>query len=630
MKEKAENLTWDQNITKLGIDYSEDERKALKKLYEETMKFVNEAEIVKGTVVGINNQDVIINIGIKSDGLISLAEFRDMPELKVGDEVEVYVEEQENSKGQLVLSRKKAKLMKVWAIIQDSLENGTLLETLVKRRTKGGLIVDFQGVEAFLPGSQIDVKPVRDFDLFLDKVIDVIVIKINHLTDNVIVSHKAVIERNLESQKTSILNQIEKGQILEGIVKNMTSFGVFVGLGGIDGLLHITDIAWRRISHPEEVLELGQKIKVVVTDFDEERKRISLGMKQLTPNPWEQLPSTLTIGAKVKGTIVNIADYGAFLEIMPGIEGLIHISEMSWSQHLKKVEDLFHVGDEVEAIVLSLDKDEKKMSLGTKQLMQDPWAKEGILEKYAANTKHVGTIKSITHFGALVELEEGIDGLLHISDLSWNKKINHPTDVLKQGEQLNLLVLELDQANRRVSLGLKQLEENPWETYEESFQVGSLHKGTIVKKTDKGAFVQLPHHLEGFAPKRHLMKEDGQEAVFNESLEFEVIEFSKLSKRIIVALPASLKGNKPTFAKKEFHHSRHNESFITSERATLGDLEELAALKKQLDAQKGVTGDVLSYMSTEGHVAEWLGWGLQNPLRWFDSTRDLFKKLSVA
>lgn len=585
MKEKAENLTWDPNITKLGIDYSEEERKELKKLYEETLKLVAESEVVQGTVVGINNRDVIVNIGVKSDGLISISEFRDTPDIQIGDPVDVYVEEKENSKGQLVLSRKKAKLMKVWEVIQDSAEKGNILEARVKRRTKGGLIVDLEGVEAFLPGSQIDVKPVRDFDIFLDKTIDVAVIKINHLTDNVIVSHKAVIEKSLENQKTTILSKLEKGQILEGIVKNMTSFGVFVGLGGIDGLLHITDISWRRISHPEEVLELGQKIRVVVTDFDEEKKRISLGMKQLTPNPWGELPDYVQIGAKVKGKIVNIADYGAFLEIVPGIEGLIHISEMSWSQHLKKVEELVHIGDEIEAVVLNLDKDEKKMSLGIKQLTQDPWAKEELPEKYAPGTKHTGTVKNITHFGALVELEEGIDGLLHISDLSWTKKINHPTDVLKIGEQIELLILEFDRENRRLSLGLKQLEENPWETYEEIFQVGSIHHGTITKKTDKGAFIQLPHGLEGFVPKRHLIKENGQEAGVNEQLEFEIIEFSKSNKRIVLAHTASLKTAKPATAKKEYQ-PRNTGNFISSEKATLGDLEELASLKKQLDAQK--------------------------------------------
>jgi small subunit ribosomal protein S1 len=584
MKEKVENLHSHAKINKFGMDYSGEERKELKKLYEDNVKIVTEAQVVQGTLVGITNRDVIINIGVKSDGLVPLSEFRDMPDIKVGDQVDVYVEEQENSKGQLILSRKKAKLMKVWKVIEDSLANGTILEAVVSRRTKGGLIVDLEGVEAFLPGSQIDIKPVRDFDIFLDKTIDVVVIKINYQTDNVIVSHKAVIERSLENQKSTILSKLVKGQVLEGIVKNMTSFGVFVGLGGIDGLLHITDIAWKRISHPEEVLELGQKIRVVVTDFDEERKRISLGMKQLTPNPWEQLPDHIQVGAKVKGKIVNMADYGAFLEIVPGVEGLIHISEMSWSQHLKKVEDFLHIGDEVEAVILSLDRDEKKMSLGIKQLTPDPWAQEGLEQKYAAGTKHEGMVKSITHFGALIELEAGIDGLLHISDLSWTKKINHPTDVFKLGDKLMLLVLEFDRENRRLSLGLKQLEENPWEVYENAFQVGSIHQGTVIKKTDKGAFVQLPYGLEGFVSKRHLIKEDGQEAAVNEQLEFEIMEFSKPNKRIVLAHKTSAKPSKPA-AKKEFQ-LRSVGNFVTAEKSTLGDIEELATLKKQLEAQK--------------------------------------------
>ena len=585
MKETAENLTWDRNITKLGVSYSEEERRELRKLYADTLKPVIESAVVKGAVVGINKRDIIINIGVKSDGLISVSEFRDKPDIKIGDQVDVYVEEQENSKGQLVLSRKKAKLMKVWEIIQESAEKGTILEAVVKRRTKGGLIVDLEGVESFLPGSQIDIKPVRDFDMFLDKTIDVIVIKINNLTDNVIVSHKAVIERSLENQKTNILSKLEKGQILEGIVKNMTTFGVFVGLGGIDGLLHITDIAWRRINHPDEVLELGQKIRVVVTDFDEERKRISLGMKQLTPNPWEQLPDYIQVGAKAKGKIVNVADYGAFLEIMPGIEGLIHISEMSWSQHLKKVEEVVKIGEEIEAVVLSLDKEEKKMSLGIKQLTQDPWAQDGLEQKYAADSKHVGTVKNITHFGALVELEEGIDGLLHISDLSWTKKINHPTDMLKIGDKIELVILEFDRENRRLSLGLKQLDENPWETYETTFQLGTTHMGTVIKKTDKGAFVELSQGLEGFVPKRHLVKENGQEADINEQLEFEVIEFSKANKRIVLAHNPGVKTNKPVNTKKEFQ-PRNTGNSMTSEKTTLGDMEEFAMLKKQLEAQK--------------------------------------------
>jgi small subunit ribosomal protein S1 len=584
MKEKVKNLPGGHSVTKFGMDYNAEEKQELRKAYEEHVKLVTEAQVVKGIIVGISNRDVIINIGVKSDGLVALSEFRDTPDIKVNDEVDVYIEEQENSKGQLVLSRKKAKLMKVWEIIEDSAANGIILEAVVRRRTKGGLIVDLEGVEAFLPGSQIDVKPVRDFDIFLDKTIDVIVIKINHQTDNVIVSHKAVIERSLETQKTTILSKLIKGQVLEGIVKNMTTFGVFVGLGGIDGLLHITDIAWRRINHPEEVLTLGQKIRVVVTDFDEERKRISLGMKQLTHNPWEELPAHLQVGAKVKGKIVNMADYGAFLEIIPGIEGLIHISEMSWSQQLKKVGDFLHIGDEVEAVVLSLDKEEKKMSLGMKQLTPDPWAEEGLEQKYTVGTKHEGVVKNTTHFGALVELQKGIDGLLHISDISWTKKINHPADVLKVGDKLSILVLEFDRDNRRLSLGLKQLEENPWEMYADIFQVGSLHTGAVVKKIDKGAFIQLPHELEGFVPKRHLVKENGQEASVSEQLEFEVIEFSKQNKRIVLAhKTGAAKASKPP-VKRDFQPRAAH--VATSEKSTLGDIAELVSLKKQLEAQK--------------------------------------------
>ncbi len=583
-EEIAENFIWDQNTNKFGVGYSEEERKALTSLYEKNLQPVNESEIVKGTVVSINDREVIINIGVKSDGLVPISEFRDMPDLKPGDEVEVYVEVQENSKGQLILSRKKAKLMKAWHIIQEAADSQREIEAFVKRRTKGGLIVDVVGIEAFLPGSQIDIKPIRDFDTFVGKTIDVAVIKINHTTDNVVVSHKAIIEKSLESQKNIILSKLEKGQILEGIVKNMTSFGVFVGLGGIDGLLHITDIAWRRINHPEELLELGQKIKVVVTDFDEEKKRISLGMKQLTPHPWESLPETLQVGAKVKGRIVNVADYGAFLEIMPGVEGLIHISEMSWSQHLKKVQDVLKVGDEVEAIVLSLDRAEKKMSLGIKQLTEDPWAKAGFQEKYAVGTKHTGIVRNIAHYGALVELEEGIDGLLHVSDLSWVRKVSHPGDMLKLGEQLEVVVLEFDQEHRKLSLGLKQLEENPWEAYEGTFQVDSIHPATIVKKTDKGAFVELPYGLEGFVPKRYLVKEDGREAELNEQLDLQIVEFSKVNKRILLALPGTVKKEKPSPKKETPQRTMPNVGGY--EKSTLGDIEALATLKKQLESQK--------------------------------------------
>jgi len=589
MKEKAENLTLEPTHTTIGFDYSEEERKAFEKMYEDTLKIIEEAEVVKGTVVGINSREVIINIGVKSDGIIPLSEFRDMPEIKVGDEVDVYIEEQENNKGQLVLSRKKAKLKKVWEQIEDSITNGTIMEALVKRRTKGGLIVDLEGIEAFLPGSQIDIKPVRDFDIFLDKAIDVIVIKINNLTDNVIVSHKAVIEKSLENQKVTILNTLEKGQILEGIVKNMTNFGVFVGLGGIDGLLHITDISWQRINHPEEVLQLGQKIKVVVTDFEEERKRISLGMKQLTPNPWETMPESIEVGSKLKGKIVNIADYGAFLEIAPGIEGLIHISEISWSQHVKKVEDVLKLGDETEAVVLSLDRANKKMSLGIKQLTPDPWLQEKLEEKYVAGKKVTGIIKNIAHFGALIELEPGIDGLLHISDISWIKKINHPSDVMKLGDNIEVVILEFDKENKRIALGLKQLEQNPWETYESVFEVGSIHEGTVTKKTDKGACILLPYNLEGFVPKRHLIKENGQEVAINENLKLEIIEFSKANKRIVLAHGTAKKSAKQQQSNASASGTQKEyipRNLVTAEKSTLGEIEALASLKKQLEDDK--------------------------------------------
>ena len=575
MKKTARNLTSDQATTaiKFGFDYIAEERAELTKLYEETLTPINKYEVVKGTVVGINKRDVIINIGVKSDGLVSLSEFRDMPNLKPGDEVEVYIEEQENAKGQLVLSRKKAKLMKAWEIIQDAADSDKIIEASVKRRTKGGLIVDLGGIEAFLPGSQIDVKPVRDFDAFVGKSIDVAVVKINHTTENVIVSHKALIEKSLESQR-SIISNLEKGQILEGVIKNMTNFGVFIGLGSIDGLLHITDISWRRISHPGEVLELGQKVKVVVTDLDEDKKRVSLGMKQLIPHPWENLPASLQVGSKVKGKIINIVDYGAFFEIMPGVEGLIHISEMSWSQYLKKVQDVLRVGDEIEVVILTINREEKKMSLGIRQLTEDPWTKEELQQKYAVGTKHTGIIRSIAHFGALVELEEGIDGLLHISDLSWTKRINHPADVLKLEDKVELVVLEIDKENRRLALGLKQLEENPWDVYEETFQIYSIHPGIITKKTDKGAFIELTYGLEGFVPKRHLIKEDGQEAAINEKLNFQVIEFSKANKRIVLAHATTFKKDKNS--PKREHYPPNTGNMIGAEKSTL---EELVAQK---------------------------------------------------
>ncbi len=589
MNPTAATSNWEptSSTIKFGIEYTDQERAALTQSYEATLTSIKEHEVVKGIVVAISNRDVIINIDFKSDGLVPLNEFRDLPDLKPGDEVEVYVEKQEDARGQLVLSHKKAKLVRGWEQIQAAADNSEVIEGLVKRRTKGGLIVDIYGIEAFLPGSQIDVKPVRDFDAYIGKSIDVAVVKINHANDNVVVSHKALIEKSLESQKVAIIGRLEKGQILEGIIKNMTSFGVFIDLGGVDGLLHITDISWGRIGHPEDVLELGQKVKVVVTDFNEDKKRISLGMKQLTPHPWESLPVAVEVGAKVKGTVVNIADYGAFLEIMPGVEGLVHISEMSWSQYPRNIRDLIKIGDEIEAVVLTLDREEKKMSLGIKQLTCDPWTSTDLLEKYAMGTKHPGVVRNMTHFGVFIELEEGIEGLLHVSDLSWTQKINHPSEAVKVGDTVETVVLEIDQKNKRLALGRKQLEENPWDAYEENFRIGSVHQGTITTKVDKGALVALPHDVEGFVPQRHLVKEDGQEASVGELLALKVIEFSKANKRIMLshtAVFSESEGHSNTSSPKAGKRSRASSSFTTVEKSTLGDIEALANLKEKIDA----------------------------------------------
>ena len=575
-----------QAPTRFGADYTAQEKAALTQSYEATLTSIKEYEIVKGTVVGISNRDVIINIGFKSDGLVPLNEFRDLPDLKPGDEVEVYIEAQENAKGQLVLSRKKAKLVRGWEKIQAAADNNEVIEALVKRRTKGGLIVDICGIEAFLPGSQIDIKPVSDFDVYVGKKIDVAVVKINHANDNVVVSHKVLIEKSLESQKSEIISKLEKGQILEGIIKNMTSFGVFINLGGIDGLLHIKDISWSRIRHPEEVLTLGQKVQVVVTDFNEDKQRISLGMKQLTVHPWETLPATIEVGAKVKGKVVNLADYGAFLEIMPGVEGLIYISEMSWSQYPRNIKDLIKVGDEVEAMVLTLDREEKKMSLGIKQLTSDPWTSADLLDKYAAGTKHQGIVRNLTHFGVFIELEEGIEGLLHVSDLSWTQKISHPSVVLKVGDTVEVVVLEIDKENKRLALGRKQLEENPWDTYEEEFQLDSVHKGKITKKVDKGALALLPHEVTGFIPKRHLAKEDRQEAAVGEELDLKVIEFSKANKRILLSHTATfsaVKGYPGKAKSKADKHAGNAGNFMAAEKSTLGDIEALANFKERIE-----------------------------------------------
>lgn len=583
-EQAIQDFDWDElESGGFGEGYSSAEKEKMAAAYDETLSTIEEKEVIKGVIVGITDRDVIVNIGFKSDGLVSTSEFRDMPEIKIGDEVDVFVEEQEDANGQLVLSRRKAKIVKAWENIKHAYEEDEVIEGVVKRRTKGGLIVDVYGVEAFLPGSQIDVKPIRDFDVFVSKKMEVKVVKINYANDNVVVSHKVLIEKDLEKQKAEILNNLEKGQVLEGVIKNMTNFGVFIDLGGVDGLLHITDISWGRINHPEEMLELDQKVNVVVLDFDDDKKRISLGMKQLTPHPWDSLAADIQVGSKVNGKIVNVADYGAFLEIMPGVEGLIHVSEMSWSQHLRNPQDFIKVGDEVEAVVLTLDRDERKMSLGIKQLTEDPWTKQDVLTKYAVGTRHTGVVRNLTNFGLFLELEEGIDGLVHVSDLSWTRKIKHPSEFVKVGDELEVQVLELDVDNRRLALSHKHLEENPWDTFENVFTTGSVHKGTILGKNDKGATVELPYGIEGFCVLKNLAKEDGSKADVGEALDFKVLEFFKEEKRIIVSHKSvwSAEADKPKKAKKP-GGSKGNES--TEKKDTLGDLDaSLAQLKKQME-----------------------------------------------
>jgi small subunit ribosomal protein S1 len=588
---KQKEFNWDDFDTRgFGEGYSKDKRAEMEALYEGTLNEITEKEVIKGTVVGINDKDVIINIGFKSDGLVPASEFRDLPDLKIGDQVDVFIEEQENSLGQLVLSRKKARMVRAWSDIEDALANDSVIEGLVKRRTKGGLIVDIYGVEAFLPGSQIDVKPIRDFDIYVGKKMEVKVVKINHTNDNVVVSHKVLIEKDLEKQKAEILNNLEKGQVLEGVIKNMTNFGVFIDLGGVDGLLHITDISWGRINHPEEVLNLDDKVQVVVLDFDDDKKRISLGMKQLTSHPWDALSAELEVGSRVKGKIVNVADYGAFLELAPGVEGLIHVSEMSWSQHLRNPADFVKVGDEIEAVVLTLDKDERKMSLGIKQLTEDPWTKGDMATKYAVGTKHKGVVRNLTNFGLFLELEEGIDGLVHVSDLSWTKKIKHPSEFVKVGDELDVAVLELDVDNRRLALGHKQLEENPWDTFETVFPVGSDHKCTVVSKNDKGAVLELPYGLEGFATSKNLEKEDGSSVEVGEALDFRVTEFSKDDKRIVLSHTATFKeeAKAAPAAKKVVKKAAPApaDTTATAEKSTLGDIDALAQLKEQMEGGK--------------------------------------------
>ena len=583
------DFDWDAFDKKgFGEGYSSSQREELAKIYDETLTTIEEKKVVKGTVVSISDRDVVLNIGFKSDGLVSASEFRDTPDMKVGDEVEVYIEEQENTQGQLVLSRRKAKIVRAWELVQDALDNDKVIEGMVKRRTKGGLIVDVYGIESFLPGSQIDVKPIRDFDVFVGKKMEVKVVKINYSNDNVVVSHKVLIEKDLEQQKAEILENLEKGQVLEGVIKNMTNFGVFIDLGGVDGLLHITDISWGRINDPAEVLNLDEKVNVVVLDFDDDKKRISLGMKQLTEHPWDQLDAAIEVGSKVKGSIVNVADYGAFLELLPGVEGLIHVSEMSWSQHLRNPQDFISIGDELEAVVLTLDREDRKMSLGIKQLTEDPWTKQDVLTKYAVGTNHSGIVRNLTNFGLFIELEEGIDGLVHVSDLSWTKKIKHPSEFVKVGDELEVQVLELDIDNRRLALGHKQLEENPWDTFETVFTPGSSHKCTVLSRNDKGATLELPYGLEGVATNKHLKKEDGSFVQIGETHDFVVIEFSKDDKRIVLShaytytKPADRPAAQPK-KKPGKTHSTISKINKESEVSTLGDLDALSALKSKME-----------------------------------------------
>ena len=584
--EPEENFDWDAYENDAVVPASE--KDALTQKYAETLSKVGEKEVVEGTVISMNKREVVVNIGYKSDGIISLNEFRYNPELKVGDKVEVYVETQEDKKGQLTLSHKQARALRSWDRVNEALEKDEIIKGYVKCRTKGGMIVDVFGIEAFLPGSQIDVKPIRDYDVYVGKTMEFKVVKINQEFKNVVVSHKALIEAELEQQKKDIISKLEKGQVLEGTVKNITSYGVFIDLGGVDGLIHITDLSWGRVNHPNEIVTLDQKLNVVILDFDDEKKRIALGLKQLTPHPWDALSADLKVGDTVKGKVVVMADYGAFVEIAPGVEGLIHVSEMSWSQHLRSAQDFMKVGDEVEAVVLTLDRDERKMSLGIKQLKSDPW--QNIEEKYGVGTKHTATVRNFTNFGVFVEIEEGVDGLIHISDLSWTKKVKHPAEFTQIGAPIEVVVLEIDKENRRLSLGHKQLEENPWDVFETIFTVDSVHEGTITEIFDKGAVVALPYGVEGFATPRHLVKEDGSQAKVDEKLEFKVIEFNKAAKRIIVSHSRVFEDAQKSEEKaKKNAEEKSTKKAVKQvkeklEKTTLGDITELAALKEQMTA----------------------------------------------
>ena len=579
-----DDFNWEEFENGSSLSVSKEE---LTKAYDDTLNKVSEHQVVDGKVISIDKKEVIVNIGYKSDGIIPSSEFRYNPDLKVGDTVEVYVENAEDKKGQLILSHKKARLSKSWERVNAALDNEEVIQGYIKCRTKGGMIVDVFGIEAFLPGSQIDVHPIRDYDVFVGKTMEFKVVKINQEFRNVVVSHKALIEAELEAQKKEIIGKLEKGQILEGTVKNITSYGVFVDLGGVDGLIHITDLSWGRVDDPHKVVELDQKINVVILDFDDEKKRIALGLKQLTPHPWDALDADLKVGDHVKGKVVVIADYGAFVEIQPGVEGLIHVSEMSWSQHLRSAQEFLKVGDDVEAVILTLDRDERKMSLGIKQLKEDPW--EAIEVKYPVGSKHTAKVRNFTNFGVFVELEEGVDGLIHISDLSWTKKVKHPSEFTQVGAEIDVVVLDIDKENRRLSLGHKQLEDNPWDVFEAKYTVGSIHDGKIIELLEKGAVVSLDKDVEGFATPKHLVKEDGSQAQLNEVLPFKVIEFNKDSKRIILSHSRTFEDpqreEKKAAAKKTRTVKKDDTPKIENVAAstTLGDLDVLANLKAQME-----------------------------------------------
>ena len=584
----VENFDWD--AFEKGEVYGDKSHDELVNTYDQSLNTVKDKEVIEGTVIALNKREVVVNIGYKSDGIIPMSEFRYNPDLKIGDKVEVYIENQEDKKGQLVLSHKKARATRSWDRVNSALENDEIIKGYIKCRTKGGMIVDVFGIEAFLPGSQIDVKPIRDYDVFVGKTMEFKVVKINQEFKNVVVSHKALIEAELEQQKKEIIAKLEKGQVLEGTVKNITSYGVFIDLGGVDGLIHITDLSWGRVSHPEEVVSLDQKLNVVILDFDDEKKRIALGLKQLQPHPWDALDPDLKVGDKVKGKVVVMADYGAFIEIAPGVEGLIHVSEMSWSQHLRSAQDFMKVGDEVEAVILTLDREERKMSLGIKQLKPDPW--EDIETKYAVGSRHHAKVRNFTNFGVFVEIEEGVDGLIHITDLSWTKKIKHPSEFTQIGADIEVQVLEIDKENRRLSLGHKQLEENPWNEFESKFPIDSVHEGTITEMTDRGAVVSLGDNIEGFAPSRQLAKEDGTTAKVGETLPFKVTEFSKMTRHITLSHTRTFEDARRAEEKAAKDEKRASADATKAnvkkinaavEKTTLGDITGLAELKARLE-----------------------------------------------